>query len=308
MREVVPPASVSKWNQIRLALLDAGSGVLRALGSRIAVGTAFFPANGRGDGCTPGAEIFPVRVGSPASYDLLAATLASAPPDGSTPTASSIGAIKSKLLSLPKPVYLLVATDGAPNCGTGTCAADRCQYDIEHAKLSDGSTCTPPLNCCDPAQVPGTSWKGCLDSEATRVAIETLLAAGIPTFVLGTPGLAPEYGADLDQLAIAGGTARPSGSGPRYYAASDTPTLEAALAAIAAKVVDSCTINLDAPVTDRGITNVLLDGTPVPQGEVDGWTWVDDEHIQLHGAACAKITAGTIANVKVAVGCKTITR
>ena len=307
MNDKVAPATVSKWNQIRSALLDASSGVLRSLGSRVAVGSAFFPANGSGIGCTPGAEIFPVTVGSTVAYDQLATVLGGAPPDGSTPTAASIAAIKAKLLALPKPVYLLLATDGAPNCGDGTCTADRCQFDIEHDKLSDGTECAPPINCCDPAQVKGTTWKACLDSEETRVAIETLLAAGIPTFVLGTPGLAPEYGADLDELAIAGGTAQPAG-GPRYYAASDTPTLEAALAAIAGKVVDSCTINLDAPVTDRGITNVLLDGVPVAQDPIDGWSWIDDSHIGLHGAACAKITAGKVSNVKVAVGCKTITR
>jgi hypothetical protein len=311
MNEVVAPATVSKWNQIRSALLDASRGALRKLGSRVAVGTAYFPANGLGVGCTPGAEVFPVRVGSPATYDALATTLSTGLPDGATPTASSIAAIKAKLVALPKPVYLLLATDGAPNCGTGTCTADRCQYDIEHTPLSDGTPCTPPLNCCDPSKVSGGSgWSACLDSEATRVAIETLLAAGIPTFVLGTPGLAPEYGADLDALALAGGTAQPAGSGPRYYAASDTPTLESALAAIAGKVVDSCVVNLDAPVLpeDRGITNVLLDGVPVAQDDVNGWSWTDDDHIELHGAACDQIKAGTVSSVQVAVGCKTITR
>ena len=308
MNEVVAPAAVSKWNQIRSALLDVSSGVLRSLGSRVAVGSAIFPANGTGVGCTPGAEIFPVTVGSTIGYDRLATVLGATLPDGSTPTAASIAALKAKLLALPKPVYLLLATDGAPNCGEGTCTADRCQYDIEHDRLKDGTECAPPLNCCDPSQVIGTTWKACLDSENTRVAIETLLAGGIPTFVLGTPGLQPQYGADLDGLAIAGGTAQPEGSGPRYYAASDTPTLEAALKTIAGKVVDSCTINLDAPVTDRGVTNVLLDGVPVAQDPVDGWTWLDDEHIGLHGAACAEIQAGKVSTVKVAVGCKTITR
>ena len=256
-----------------------------------------------------GAQIFPVTVGGATTYNTLAGILGSTTPnlDGNTPTAASIGALAPTLEKLSGSVYVLLATDGAPNCGTEHCTADRCTYDIEGAKLSDGTTCSPPLNCCDPSQVSGTDWTACDDADATKTQVSALAAAGIATFVLGVPGT-ELYAADLDALAVAGGEPQSASSPTRYYAATDKTSLLAALKTIAAKVLATCTLTLDAPVSDPGTTNVLLDGTVVPQDGTDGWTWTDPSHIELHGNACTRVLDGDVGSVQVAVGCKTVTR
>ena len=310
MGDKVPPSTITKWDQVRLALVDAKTGALRALGGRISVGMALFPTQ-RANNCAAGSEVLPVTVGSTMIYDRIGFILTSATPGGSTPTASSIEVLIAKLEALPKPAYLLLATDGAPNCGSTPCSADRCEYDIDGATYTDSSgtthPCEPPFNCCDASVVGGgNGWQACLDSEASRAAVAELAAHDVKTFVLGVPGIGP-YGSELDTLAIAGGEAQPEGSPARYYAASDGASLQAALSAIAAKVVDSCVIALDAAPDDPGITNVLLDGDLIAQNATDGWTWQDPSHIELHGAACNRIHAG-VARVQVAVGCKTITK
>ncbi len=307
MEQIVAPSTVSKWDQVRRALFDSTNGVLRKLGSRLSVGMALFPS-GSGAACAPGVQVFPIGVGLSSTYDTLASILSSTKPAGSTPTASSVSALIPLLKSRKAgTTFVLLATDGAPNCGTTACSAEQCQYDIDGAKLSDGTLCAPPLNCCDQTVVMGgDGWKACNDEGATRKAVAALAAAGINTFVLGIPGT-ERYATTLDDLALAGGEAQAT-AGPRYYAATDGPSLEAALSAIAAKVIDTCVIALETDVTDPGITNVLVDGTLVPKDDVSGWSWLDSSHIQLNGTTCDNVHAGRVSRIQVAVGCKTIER
>ncbi|GAC1352921.1 MAG: hypothetical protein NVS3B20_20080 [Polyangiales bacterium] len=303
MREVVPPATMSKWDVVRLALLDQTTGVLRKLGSRLAIGAARFPASS-GDTCGVGSEILDLRIGSFTTYNLLAGILATEKPQGGTPTAATLAALAPKLKTLPKPLFVLLATDGGPNCGTTPCAADRCILNIE--KVSP--KCSGALNCCDPLVAPEFGGSpNCLDSEATKAVVKDLAAHDIKVFVVGVPG-SEFYARDLDDLAVAGGTAR-DGS-PKYYAASDPASLTQALQSIAAKVVDTCVIALENPIADPGFTNVLLDSDLIAQSDTDGWSWTDMSHsaVRLNGASCARIKTDSVSSVQVAVGCKTVTR
>jgi hypothetical protein len=120
------------------------------------------------------------------------------------------------------------------------------------------------------------------------------------------------YGADLDALATAGMTAREDAmpGEPLYYAATGTTqeALATALAAVAAKVVDTCLITLESAPSDPGITNVVVDGVLIAQDPVDGWSWTADGKIELHGKTCDQVKKGLVSAVQVAVGCKTVTR
>ncbi len=306
--------SDTRWDVTTLALLHAKQGVLRKLGSRVTVGLALFPDTGpSADGCRAGAEFLPPTVGSVATYDKIVEILRYAAPSvGATPTAPTLTALASKLKALPQPAFVLLATDGAPNCGTASCSIDRCTYNIERAPLDGGRFCDDKINCCDPMQVSGgMGWGACIDADATRVAVADLASAGIKTFVFGVPGVGP-YSADLDALARAGGTAREDAKPGEalYYAASATTqaAFVAALSAVAAKVVDTCTITLESVPSDPGITNVLVDGVLIPQDPVDGWAWTAEGKVELRGATCAKVRAGDVVRVQVAVGCKTVTK
>lgn len=304
MGENAPGSTRSKWALVRSALLDAKSGALRTLGGRLTVAAAWFPSPSSEDACNTGRQIFDPQRGSTPVYDALEAKLASAIPRGSTPTAASLEAVATALEKVPKPAYVLLATDGAPNCGVGPCGPEACTYNIEDDQVTFAAKCDATFNCCDPGKTSrGLGWKACVDLDATTEAAAAIVAAGHKVFVLGVPGTIAEYGKVLDEIAVAGGA--PRDGAPRYYAAN-APTQEAlteALRSIAGKVVDTCEVRLEGPVADPGVTNVLLDGEAVSD-----WRWTSTETIELTGPACDRVHAGKVASVQVVVGCRTVTK
>lgn len=307
-------SSKSRWDLVRVALFDPTAGVLRKLGGRIAPALAVFPAASAGaTQCSAGAELRAPSTGNKDVYDELQSLLVKVTPAGGTPTAATLRALSANLTKLAadgRPVFVLLATDGAPNCATTGCTADRCTRNIEGDVTADGRKCSPTLNCCDPKATADGSPLNCVDADATVAAVTALASVGVKTFVFGVPGT-EAYAKDLDALAVAGGTPREGAPvGERYYAVKSTTqdAFVAALQAIAAKVVDDCVVTLESAPTDPGVTNVLVDGVLVPQDPVDGWTWTSDRTIELHGKACAQIKAGLVGRLQVAVGCKTVTK
>lgn len=307
MNEIPGTGSDKKWVLVRRALLDAKGGALRKLGSKIRLGVAVFPGS-ETDACATERPVFPITRGSTAAYDKLQSQLTIVQPGGATPTAAAVTSLRQTLAGVEGPIYVLLATDGGPNCNDAlSCAPSRCIWCIEHATIVDasgtptGEFCDATHNCCDPALYGPGANGSCLDTANTQAAVAALAGTGVKTFVLGVPGAGP-YAADLDALAVAGGT-------DHYYAASD-PTqaaLEAALDAITAKAVDSCVITLESPPSDPGFTNVLVDGVTVAKDPVDGWSWGDGNgSIVLNGAGC--VAAKAAVNIQVAVGCKTVTQ
>jgi hypothetical protein len=176
---------------------------------------------------------------------------------------------------------VILATDGGPNCNSrATCDASKCIPNIEE---QCPSTFT---NCCTPALF---GVEACLDEEPTRDAVAAIYEHQIPTYVIGIPGSSP-YSALLDQLALAGGTARPMH--PAYYDVAHLDELDGILAAIGAKVVLSCHLTLDSAPPNRGLVNVYLDRTQLTYGAVDGWVWADDRDASF-GASPADAAAST---------------
>jgi hypothetical protein len=303
MADQGPGTTSSKWKMIRDALVGDG-GVLRKLGSRVKIAVTWFPSPSFDDVCNSGREVVSPTIGGQQTYDDLAGMLASAIPRGATPTAATLLAVGAEIAKMDGPVHVLLATDGAPNCGTKTCNADSCTYNIEGQKILGGSTCDSTLNCCDPGVISsGLGWRACSDDAATANAAAAIAAKGSKFFVLGVPGTIDAYRAHLDSIAEAGGTIN---DGPtKYWAPTDDASLATALSAIAARAIDSCEVRLEKPVADPGVTNVLLDGTPIP---ADGWKWTSPSTIELLGAACDQVHGGTVSHVSVAVGCRTVTR
>jgi len=300
MVEIPPGSTRSKWHMVRDALVGT-NGVPRKLGSRIKIAVTWFPSPSVYDWCNSGREIIHPTIGNPATYDELEAKLASAVPRGATPTAAALHIVRTAISKLTGPVHVLLATDGAPNCGTTTCTADMCTYNVDNASTP---ACVPSFNCCDPANMPvGMGWRACIDSAATTQAANAIVGAGSKLFVVGVPGTTSAYAAHLDAIAAAGGA--PNDGPTKYWAPTDATSLTAALSTIAARAIDSCEVRLDAPIVDPGVTNVLLDGEVIA---ADKWTWTSPSTIELMGDACDRVHAGTVTRVSVAVGCKTVTR
>ena len=263
--------AASKWSEMTVAVTQ----VLTSTQATVNWGLKFFADTGS-DGCgvMPGATV-PV---APNNADAITRAIGRTGPSTNTPTRAAIEAGTAYLMSLKdtNPKYILLATDGEPNCAAG-CLGDDCS--------------TTPN--------PG-------EEMASEMAVANAAAAGIKVFVVGIGNVASAVAA-LNQMAINGGEAQMGGA-TSYYAATDQAALQAALSQIVGKVA-SCTLPLPGKPQDPG--NVLVEDvgtkTQIPRDPMhaEGWDYTDssDTAIQLYGTACAKVTDGTYANVQILEGC-----
>ena len=215
-------------------------------------------------------------------------------PGGGTPMAATLGVVQKAIAARHDAgrSYVVLTTDGAPNCDGGiTCAAATCVPNIE---ATAGCPAGGPPNCCDEAEIGPLD---CLDDAAAEGAVRALAAQGTSTYILGAPGSEP-YRELLSRMAAAGGS-------EHYFpvAGSGREAFTEALSRLAAKILASCTIVLEKAPTDATLVNVLLDGAPLAAGP--DWSLATDL-VTLHGDACASVLAGTALDVRVVVGCPTV--
>lgn len=132
----------------------------------------------------------------------------------------------------------------------------------------------------------------------TEMIIASMLAAGIPTFVIGFgSGIDPMQ---MDIFANAGGVPN---TGPAYYDAGDQASLEAALDTIATAAI-SCTFTLDAPPPDPEQIYVFFDGQAVPEDMMNGWFYDPvTNSITFYGPACDQLKTGAVMDLDVIFGC-----
>lgn len=289
------PGGGNRYDAVRVAVVD----LVRNLGPLAKVGAAVLPKKNAGvDQCAAGAEVFPVTQGDPVTGEdgptttlLRLSTIAT--PAGGTPISATLSALTPTLLGLSGETYVVIATDGGPNCNeTASCDASACQLNIE-------GQCSPAVNCCAPGQVGGPTF--CVDEPATIAAIDTLVAAGLHVVTLGIPG-SETYAAVLDAMAVAGGLPRPES--PKYYRVDQLEEVGTVLAEIA-KVAVTCEFTLVDPPDKQGMTNVYLDENVLTYNVPDGWIWKPPATVQLLGEACDRVQAGKVASVQIVSGCPT---
>ena len=298
---------MGKWSTVRTVIAR----LTIALGDRARFAAAVFPDPVQ-ELCTPGGQVFPTlhgqalapvqgdgAFGSAGPIDLdFAWSLGHIGASGGTPTAVTLQGLLPLVKGFGGKTYVVLATDGGPNCDpSATCTAAMCTLNIEAV-----SPCTPTgADCCGAAGPGGPL--DCLDAQPSIDAVAAFAAAGIPVYVIGIPG-SEAYGSLLDQLAMAGGTAR--GSEPQYFAVStyDQSALYAAMSKIAAKVAGSCTLTLDKTPPVPTQVNVFLDGTAIPQPGTNGWT-LAGKTVTILGTSCQAILDGSVIDVRVVAGCPT---
>ena len=284
-----------KWSTVRVVVAD----VVRALGQRINVGIMVYPGNA--DACAAGVQRLALRQGDPPSKDAADGPTTEAvvsamnvAPGGGTPTAATLEAAGFVLKAAKGKTFVVLATDGAPNCAETACDASKCSLNIEGLLgCAPGGT-----NCCT-----GPNIHGCVDNGGTDAAVKRLKLDGIPTFVIGVPGTAP-YADVLDRLAQSGGTARPQK--PYYYRVDSASTADftSALKKVAAQILATCTFTLKTGAKADEV-NVYLDGTVVPQNDQNGWT-VSDKTVTLTGETCRRVLEGDVLDVRIVSGCPTV--
>lgn len=226
-------------------------------------------------------------------------------PGGGTPTADALaGALEyftvGEGADLPGEKYVLLATDGGPNCNSAlSCEGDRCTTNLDGNCSRD--------NCCT-----GQLGALCLDDERVTENVEALAAEGIGTFVVGIPGT-EAYASYLDGFARAGGFANPAGP-PEYYAVSAEGGVEGLVdvfSTITTQLVRACDIELQSTPLDLERVNVYIDCDVVPKGEEGAESWEIDVEatpnlLRLKGSVCRRVERRGAERVDVIFGCPTI--
>lgn len=284
------------WKSTSVVVLN----IVRSIGNRANFGAAMFPSVSTGNTCAAGKEIMSTRAGDPPgtmgpTWNYLHDRTIAVPPSGGTPLASTLVSLTNTITALPGKTFVVLATDGGPNCGVTACSTSECIPNIESVQ---GCTPTGP-NCC--TGVP----ENCLDATAARVAVTGIAQKGVPVYVVGVPGSAP-YANLLDDLADRGGTAQ-VGTAQKYYRVdtASEAALSKTLRTVAAKIVATCEIDLSKEPSDPNKVNVYLDEVLLPKADENGWTR-DGKHITLTGTACDRVKSGEVLDVRVIAGCPTV--
>ncbi len=192
-------SSNSKWSQMTMAVTN----VLQATQGSVNWGLKYFPDD---SGCD--ASMDPAVAVGVNNATTVATSIAATAPGGDTPTRDAVtfGTSYLQTLTDTNPKFLVLATDGQPNCPPG-CAG--------MARPSNSCTQTDNVN----------------EDLASEAAVMMAATQGIKTFVIGIGNIATAQNT-LNQLAIAGGEPQPPLSLTSYYAATDEADFEAALTSI----------------------------------------------------------------------------
>jgi von Willebrand factor type A domain len=276
MSEQGSSASVTKWKELQGAV----DFVLQQFESSIHFGLLTFPADST---CkTAGPQ---VKIGANSRAAVLN-HLSKATPAGGTPTAAALNNAAQSLKDVGTTgatKYLILATDGGPNCNYLLSATPACSC-----------TQAAAAHCC--TNNPAACYAGhtCLDDTHTLQVIQGLYQKDkIVTFVIGLEGSA-EYKTLLDMMAQAGGAPQTGGT-TSYYPASSKTEIQAALKAIAVSVI-SCEIDLKKKPDYPDKVLVYLDGKLVPRdtAKQDGWDYPDSSltKIKLYGGYCTTLQDG----------------
>jgi hypothetical protein len=258
-------AGCSKWSQVSAAM----NTVVMATEGTVNWGLIFF---GSDNMC--GVNTMPSVPIAANNYTAVSGAYAGNQPSSYTPTESAVNAAVAymKTVTDQNPKYLLLATDGLPNCKPG----DRTVTDD--------------------------------DSPGATTAVMNAAAAGFNTFVVGIGDTMGD--ATLNNFAMAGGEPQTgSADGNSFYEVNSTADLVTALTKIVG-IVASCTIPLTGVPTN--LTNVAVsvddasgNPTKVPEDPSNGWSYTDTtmKAIQLNGSYCDSIKGGTYSNVQFVYSC-----
>lgn len=330
-----PPSATdpqTKWAEMTQAL----SATLPTYQDNINFGLELFPYDPNGIDITSPSSSCNVPSGDPnvavnvpiaaGASNLTAITqfVAGQTPAGGTPTAKALAQAYAYFTqgdgkALPGSKWILLATDGGPNCNSSlSCGPDTCTQNLD-GKCGDGTD--PNLNCCDTSTASGAAAQAnlsCLDQQAVVTQITQLKAAGVQTYVIGIPG-SEAYATTLDAMANAGGVPNTSGA-HAYYAVSGSNALtdlQTALNTIITQLVKTCDVKLNDSPLDLSKVQTVMDCQLVPalpnnkppaadSGVQDGF-YIDysqsPAHVVLTGTYCNRIMTVGATHLDVIEGC-----
>lgn len=260
-----PVNGTVKWPAVTMAIND----ILMRTQMGVVWGLQLYPS-------ITGCAVVPNGVHVPAMLNNLGpitAAIATAPPPpsgGATPTAA---AVKNAALYLasrktPNPKYILLATDGLPNCRGGS---------------------TSPT---------------ARDEAAAIGAVAGAAAAGIPTFVLGIATAGTPAHGTLNQMAVTGMKPRMDPAA-RYYPVASRDEVVRALETITGQIT-TCSFALASPPPAPNDVAADVDGKRIPRDptNMNGWNYgPENRSIAFHGPICEQLKSGAAKNVQFIFGC-----
>jgi hypothetical protein len=287
MSDAPPSGGGSKWTQATTAI---GQTVMQSQAD-IKWGIEFFPTDGA---CAVASVAVPVAANN---YGAISGAMAGRSPGGSTPTRDGIhnGAMYLASVQDTNPKYLLVATDGSPNCATTQCPPP--------GYMMNGLCCMS----CGMGCTQCSSSTGGADDMATIQAVTDAANMGIKTFVIGLATAGSTADATLNQMATAGQVPRANGP-PYYYPVGSQAELVQVINMITGAIA-SCTfpLTMRPPYPDQ--VTVTIDNMMVPRDptHMNGWDFDSTfMTITFYGMWCQRLQTGGASSVHAIYGCPPI--
>jgi hypothetical protein len=253
----------TRWDVLREAIVEPQNGLLAWLEPTASIGLMLYTSV---DGYQTGLDcplFTSIEVSFGGAAQMRATYRAAEPLEvGDTPTGEAIDGAAQRLLALADDTrkYILLVTDGQPD----TCAQPDPQNGLPNAIAAAQNAFAQGIT----VRTVGVS------EDIARNTIQAMANAGV-----GKPAWDLRYGEDE-------GAERP------LFASTDPAELAEQLKGVIGDV-RTCTIELGTRVQTRRALDgrLVLDGAALEFGAADGWTFVDDDTLQIHGAACDSILA-----------------
>jgi hypothetical protein len=259
----------SKWNQMTGAITQ----VLTTTDMGVNWGLKFFTSPGGGM-CTVnnGADV-PIAANNATAVNN---AIGGQTPGNSTPTRAAVEAGAAYLMTVndANPKFLLLATDGLPNCMPGCSGNTGCQSS---------------------------------DMAGAVNAVGTAAGQGFSTFVVGIATTSdPTSDATLTAMANMGGKPRANGP-PSYYPVMNQQDLVDALGQIVS-IAGTCVFTIPTPPntdTDANHIGVTVNGTEIPQDKnhTNGWDFSGTNQVTVYGPNCNAIMGPSPPAVQIVFKC-----
>jgi Mg-chelatase subunit ChlD len=280
----MPVAGASRWDSLRPALMDPTNGVVKTLDPLVKFGMVMYdgplggvpgttqtlPDGGPATGMPPTDECPRLTVVEPAlnNFTVLDPLIPTVPPGGSTPTHKAMAQVLSHLpanLQVPDgsvdPVYVVLATDGAPN--------DYC---------SGMGGFNPFQTGPDPVQEMVVSLTGQMQMK------------GVPVYVISLAAGDQRLASHLAAVAAAGGTGLPP-----FTPQNKDALVKTFMDIIGPEVLCSVKLTQGWGVMPQNacMGKVELNGKMLECNSENGWKLSDSKTIEITGTACEEFKKTT---------------
>lgn len=277
------PGELRRWDLLARTLAE----VLAGADPLLELGAEFYPRFDPGaatpeEACSvdTGIDLTPARANTERLLELFDTTQ----PAGGTPTALGLEEARAFFERRPDsrlPRYVVLATDGGPNCNPDT--------GVSH----ETCVCTgePEMCLIDPVFGP----YNCLDDVRTLEIIRGLFTElDIPVYVIGMDDpTRPDLADVLDRMADAGGRPREIPGERRFYSVRRPDDLRSALTTIT-ESVSRCVFTVAPVPAPSASVEVRVGGVFVPRDptRTEGWdfTTASRAELTLFGGACERVT------------------